>query len=100
MSSPARSAASAWEISRPGGRDVALMAVAVVGVSLSGPLTAMVTAPAAARPITVSTGMRATDSPVSAITTVVPANTTALPAVARARLIASCVVMPVASCAR
>jgi drug/metabolite transporter (DMT)-like permease len=47
VSSPGRaSAASAWEISRPGGRDVALMAVAVVGVSLSGPLTAMVvTAP-------------------------------------------------------
>jgi drug/metabolite transporter (DMT)-like permease len=47
VSSPARpSAASAWEISRPGSRDVALMAVAVVGVSLSGPLTAMVvTAP-------------------------------------------------------
>jgi drug/metabolite transporter (DMT)-like permease len=38
-------AASAWEISRPGGRDVALMAVAVAGVSLSGPLTALVTAP-------------------------------------------------------
>ncbi len=38
-------AASAWEIHRPGGRDVALMAVAVVGVSLSGPLTALVTAP-------------------------------------------------------
>jgi drug/metabolite transporter (DMT)-like permease len=32
-------------MSRPGGRDVALMAVAVVGVSLSAPLTAMVTAP-------------------------------------------------------
>ena len=46
MSSPARaSAASAWEISRPGGRDVALMAIAVAGVSLSGPLTALVTAP-------------------------------------------------------
>jgi drug/metabolite transporter (DMT)-like permease len=42
VSSPA-SAASAWEISRPGGRDVALMAVAVAGVSLSGPLTALVT---------------------------------------------------------
>jgi len=37
------SAASAWEISRPGGRDVTLMAVAVAGVSLSGPLTALVT---------------------------------------------------------
>jgi drug/metabolite transporter (DMT)-like permease len=47
VNSPGRaSTASAWEISRPGGRDVALMAVAVVGVSLSGPLTAMVvTAP-------------------------------------------------------
>ena len=46
MTSPTRpSAASAWEISRPGGRDVALMAVAVIGVSLSGPLTALVTAP-------------------------------------------------------
>ncbi len=44
MNSPA-SATSAWEISRPGGRDVALMAVAVAGVSLSGPLTALVTAP-------------------------------------------------------
>ncbi len=39
------SVASSWEISRPGGRDVALMAVAVLGVSLSGPLTALVTAP-------------------------------------------------------
>jgi drug/metabolite transporter (DMT)-like permease len=46
VSSAARaSAASAWEISRPGGRDVTLMAVAVAGVSLSGPLTALVTAP-------------------------------------------------------
>ena len=41
----ARSAASAWEISRPGRRDVVLMAVAVTGVSLSAPLTALVTAP-------------------------------------------------------
>ena len=44
MSSPAP-ATSAWEISRPGGCDVALMAVAVTGVSLSAPLTALVTAP-------------------------------------------------------
>ena len=42
MTSPAT---AAWEISRPGGRDIALMAVAVTGVSLSGPLTALVTAP-------------------------------------------------------
>ena len=32
----------AWAVHRPGGRDVALMAVAVVGVSFSGPLTALV----------------------------------------------------------
>jgi drug/metabolite transporter (DMT)-like permease len=44
VSSAAR-ASAAWEISRPGGRDVVLMAVAVAGVSLSGPLTALVTAP-------------------------------------------------------
>jgi drug/metabolite transporter (DMT)-like permease len=37
--------ARAWELHRPGGRDVALIAVAVVGISLSGPLTALVTAP-------------------------------------------------------
>jgi drug/metabolite transporter (DMT)-like permease len=45
VSSSTAGAASAWEISRPGSRDVALMAVAVAGVSLSGPLTALVTAP-------------------------------------------------------
>jgi len=38
-------AAAAWALHRPGGREVALMAVAVVGVSLSGPLTALVVAP-------------------------------------------------------
>jgi drug/metabolite transporter (DMT)-like permease len=35
-------AAPAWAVTRPGSRDTALMAVAVVGVSFSGPLTAMV----------------------------------------------------------
>ena len=39
-----RPAAPAWAVTRPGGRDVAIMAVAVVGVSFSGPLTALVTA--------------------------------------------------------
>jgi drug/metabolite transporter (DMT)-like permease len=34
--------APAWAVHRPGGRDVGLMAVAVVGVSFSGPLTALV----------------------------------------------------------
>ena len=38
-------AAAAWALHRPGGREVALMGVAVVGVSLSGPLTALVVAP-------------------------------------------------------
>jgi drug/metabolite transporter (DMT)-like permease len=34
----------AWAVHRPGSRDVGLMAVAVIGVSFSGPLTALVTA--------------------------------------------------------
>ncbi|MCZ2830441.1 DMT family transporter [Modestobacter sp. VKM Ac-2986] len=37
-----RDPSQAWAVHRPGGRDVALMAVAVVGVSFSGPLTALV----------------------------------------------------------
>ena len=41
-------APAAWALHRPGGRDVAIMAVAVVGISLSGPLTALVAAPALA----------------------------------------------------
>ena len=39
----------------------------------------MATVPAAARPISVSIGMPTTDSPASAMTTVSPAKTTALP---------------------
>jgi drug/metabolite transporter (DMT)-like permease len=39
----ATSATPAWAVSRPGGREVLLMAVAVLGVSFSGPLTALVT---------------------------------------------------------
>jgi len=35
----------AWALARPGGREVALLAVAVVGVSFSGPLTALAVAP-------------------------------------------------------
>ena len=45
MSAPAP---AAWALHRPGGRDLALIAVAVVGISLSGPLTALVLAPALA----------------------------------------------------
>ncbi len=37
--------ADAWALHRPGGRDVAIMAVAVVGVSLSAPLTTVLAAP-------------------------------------------------------
>ena len=39
-----RPAAPAWAVHRPGSRDVGLMAVAVVGVSFSGPLTTLVAA--------------------------------------------------------
>ena len=35
----------AWALHRPGPRDIGLLSLAVVGVSLSAPLTAMVTAP-------------------------------------------------------
>jgi drug/metabolite transporter (DMT)-like permease len=38
-------ATDAWALHRPGPRDVGLLSLAVVGVSLSAPLTAMVTAP-------------------------------------------------------
>jgi drug/metabolite transporter (DMT)-like permease len=41
-------ATGAWALQRPGGRDLAIMGVAVVGISLSGPLTALVLAPALA----------------------------------------------------
>jgi drug/metabolite transporter (DMT)-like permease len=36
---------SAWAVRRPGGREFALMGVAVFGISMSGPLTALVAAP-------------------------------------------------------
>ncbi len=42
MSAPA---STAWAVHRPGGRDVGIMAVAVIGVSLSAPLTTMLAAP-------------------------------------------------------
>ncbi|MCZ2857885.1 DMT family transporter [Blastococcus sp. VKM Ac-2987] len=37
--------AEAWALHRPGSRDVGLLTLAVVGISLSAPLTAVVTAP-------------------------------------------------------
>ena len=46
--------------------------------------TAMATVPAAARPITVRNGMSTTSRPTRAMITVMPAKTTALPAVAMA----------------
>ncbi len=55
------------------------------GSSVIATRTATTTAPEAARPITVRNGTPATASPASATTTVRPAKTTALPAVAVAR---------------
>ena len=45
---PLDGAGGAWALHRPGGRELAIMGVAVVGISLSGPLTALVLAPALA----------------------------------------------------
>jgi drug/metabolite transporter (DMT)-like permease len=45
VSAPATSSAAAWDVRRPGGRDAGLILVAVLGVSLSAPLTALFTAP-------------------------------------------------------
>ncbi len=69
----------------------------MAGSSVSATETATVTEKAAPRPITVSTGIFATDRPARAMITVVPANTTALPAVARARLMDSTTSRPSAS---
>lgn len=54
----------------------------------------MATVPAAARPMTLRNGMLTTSSPTSAMTTVRPAKTTALPAVAVAAAAASFGAMP------
>ncbi|KQS60183.1 hypothetical protein ASG36_04175 [Geodermatophilus sp. Leaf369] len=48
MTAEPTTADPAWALHRPGTRDVVIMAVAVVGVSLSGPMTALVAAPALA----------------------------------------------------
>ena len=50
--------------------------------------------------MTVSTGIWATERPARAMTTVAPANTTALPAVAKARDIDSVVECPSPRCRR
>jgi drug/metabolite transporter (DMT)-like permease len=39
------SASAAWAVHRPGGRDVGILTLAVVGISLSAPLTTLLTAP-------------------------------------------------------
>ena len=54
----------------------------IAGTAVSATRTATATATAAATPITARNGIRATTRPQSAITTVVPAKITALPAVA------------------
>ena len=56
--------------------------------------TEMPTVPAAARPITVRNGMPTTDRPASAMSTVRPANTTAVPAVPFALAIDSSMSIP------
>ncbi len=61
----------------------------MAGSSVSAISTAMLTVPAAAMPMTVRNGMLTTSRPTRAITTVAPANTTALPAVAVACAAAS-----------
>jgi hypothetical protein len=61
----------------------------IAGTSVSATSTATITAPAAASPILLSTGMPTTISPASAITTVRPAKTTADPAVPTASETAS-----------
>jgi hypothetical protein len=64
------------------------------GISVTAMATAKTTAAAADRPIVVRKGMRTTDRPDSAMTTVRPANTTAVPAVAVARAADSATVIP------
>jgi hypothetical protein len=62
--------------------------------------TAIATVAAADRPMTVRNGIPTTVRPARAMTTVVPANTTALPAVAAAAPTASSGGFPVASSER
>jgi hypothetical protein len=59
------------------------------GSSVMATSTATATVPAAARPMTARNGMLTTASPASAMTTVMPAKTTAEPAVPTARAAAS-----------
>ncbi|CAM5553226.1 hypothetical protein SGLAM104S_03167 [Streptomyces glaucescens] len=70
------------------------------GSRVTATRTAISTVAAALRPITVRKGMRTTASPTSAMITVVPANTTALPAVPTARPADSRGSMPWASWVR
>ena len=70
------------------------------GTSVSETATATATVPAAASPIAVMNGIPTTASEARAITTVAPAKTTALPAVATARAADSSGSIPANSCAR
>lgn len=72
----------------------------IAGSSVRAMTTATITANAAPRPISVSMPMPMTLSPARAMTTVNPANTTADPAVPRARPAASSGVRPSASSPR
>ena len=61
---------------------------------MSAPSTATTTETAEEKPMFVTSGMSATASEHSAMTTVAPAKNTAPPAVALARAIDSCISMP------
>ena len=68
------------------------------GSNVVAPRTETTTAIAAVKPSLATSGMPANTSETRAITTVLPANRTAPPAVAVARAIDSCISMPSLSC--
>ncbi len=70
------------------------------GSSVRARATITATAPADTRPMIVTAGMPAMARPMMAMTTVVPANSTAAPDVATARAADSSTVMPAARCSR
>jgi hypothetical protein len=66
----------------------------IAGINVTAMAIATSTVPAAASPMTVRKGMPTTDRPARAMTTVMPANTTAPPAVALARAADSSTLCP------
>ncbi len=82
---PMRVAGLGFRAGRTRGRNLSPPNPSKAGTRVRAMRTATATATAAAMPIVDRNGMPATDNPTSAIITVSPANTTADPAVARAR---------------